>query len=57
MTFNLIIAENLITLTEKSLFTGAFSEGTVKADLETRKTMDIYSKLGSKGETNALQEK
>lgn len=36
---------------------GAFSENTVKSDLETRAAQDRYSAMGSGGRTNALGEK
>ena len=50
--------EELIASFERELFTGAFSESAIKADLENRRAMDNLSTMGSWGrQTNKLSEK
>ena len=50
-------AEQLLNSYEKDYFTGAFSESTIKDDLQTRKASDAYSRMGSGPPTNYLSQK
>lgn len=47
--------EENLAIFEEALFTGSFSEDTIRSDLQNRKLMDTYSTMGSAGwQTNKL---
>ena len=47
-----------LAMYEEELFVGSYSENTIRADLQNRKAMDMYSTMGSSGwQTNEVEQK